>query len=83
MIKVTTTLSKDFSLANDNSFFFLCKDEGCERVKEISVYSSTFEVHSRYEEFNPDEQIESFNLDQIKNLLMILSSSKTQDQGIS
>lgn len=83
MIKVTTTLSKSFSLLNDDTFFFFCNDKGIEKVKEIKLYSSTFEIYTRYEEFTTDEKIESFNFDQIKNIFMILSSFTTQDQGIS
>lgn len=74
MIKVTTTLSKSFSLLNDSSFYFFCDDDGVEKIKELSVYSSTFEIHTRYEEFTLDETIESFNIDQIRNIFMILSS---------
>jgi hypothetical protein len=83
MIKVTTTLSKSFSLLNDDTFFFFCNDKGIEKVKEIKLYSSTFEIYTRYEEFTTDEKIESFNFDQIKNIFMILSSFTTQDQGIT
>lgn len=83
MIKVTTTLSKSFSLLNDSSFFFFCADDKIETVKEIKIYSSTFEVLTRYEEFTVSHKIESFNFDQIRHMFMILSSSITQDQGIT